>query len=122
MRKTNLIIVAALALTACAPTPFPAIQSKLGDLKGQPVKTVVEKLGDPDEQIQKGDGTTYAWYRVNKSGSEFKEDLFECAIRVYVDKDDKITGFFYSGSNAGCGRYAHMLDDSFEPSHNILGF
>jgi hypothetical protein len=121
-RKTNVAIAVALALSGCAQNPFPVIQSTLGDLKGRPVKTVVEKLGDPDEQIHDGDEKAYVWYRVNKPRQEFLSNLVECTIKVFVDKDDKITGFFYSGNNAGCGRYAHKLDDSYQTPRGVLNF
>lgn len=122
MRKTIGAIVVALALSACAQTSYPIIQSKLDDLRGQPVKTVIEKLGDPDEQIKNGDEKGYAWYRLNKSRPEFFANFLVCTIKVYVDKDDKVTGFFYSGNNAGCGRYAHKLDNDYRAPRGILDF
>lgn len=122
MRRTRVVIAVALALSACAQNPSPVIESKLGDLKGQPVKTVVDKLGDPDEQIQNHDEKVYVWYRVNKPRREYLANLFGCTIKVFVDKDDKVTGFFYSGNNAGCGRYAHRLDESYQTPHGVLDF
>jgi len=121
MKKISLIVAAALALSACAHDPFPAMQAKLDSFKGQPAPSLFARLGAPDETDKKDDGHTYVWFRVNKSGPEFQEDFLDCTIKAYADKDDKITGFFYTGNNAGCGRYTHRLDEEFKNPRNFLG-
>ena len=121
MRKANLAIAAALALSACASDPFPAMQANLDSFKGQPAQSLIARLGAPDETNKDGDARTYVWFRVNKSGPEFQEDFIDCTIKAYADKSDVITGFFYTGNNAGCGRYAHRLDEDFKNPRNFLG-
>jgi hypothetical protein len=122
MRKTSAGIAVAFALSACAENPSPIIESKLGELKGQPVQAVVDKLGEPDEQDKIHDERVYVWYRVNKPRQEYLANLVGCTIKVFVDKDGKVTGFFYSGNNAGCGRYAHKLDESYQAPRGALEF
>ena len=120
MTRTAIITIGvALALSACAEGSFPVLQSRLNDLRGQPVKTLVDKLGDPDEQSGKDDEKAYVRYGLDKSHPLSRA---ECTIEVFVDKDDKITGFIHSGNNAGCGRYAHQLDDSYRAPNSIFGF
>jgi hypothetical protein len=121
MRKANLVIAVALALSACARDPFPAMQAKLDSFKGRPAQSLIARLGAPDDTDKNDDGKTYLWFRVNKSGPEFQEDFVDCTIKAYADKDDRITGFFYTGNNAGCGRYAHKLDEEFTAPRNFLG-
>ncbi len=120
MNRTAVVIIGvALALSACADNSFPVLQARLGDLRGQPVKTIVDRFGEPDEQSGKGDDKAYVWYGLDKS---HPLSLAECTIKVFVDDDDKITGFFHSGNNAGCGRYAHRLDENYRAPNRMFGF
>ena len=119
--RTASLVVAAFVLAACARDPFPAMQAQLESFKGRPAAALFERLGAPDETDPAGDGKTYLWFRVNKSGPDYQEAFVDCTIKAYADKDDKISGFFYSGNNAGCGRYAHKLDANFAAPRNFLG-
>ncbi len=119
--RTASLVIAAIALSACARDPFPAMQAELDSFKGRPAQSLIERLAAPDETDKNGDAKTYLWFRVNKSGPEYQEDLVDCTIKAYADKDDRITGFFYTGNNAGCGRYAHKLDENFAAPRNPLG-
>jgi hypothetical protein len=120
MRKASLVI-AAITLSACASDPFPAMQAKLDGFKGQPVQSLIARLGAPDETDPNGEAKTYVWFRVNKSGPDYQESFVDCTIKAYADKDDKITGFFYTGNNAGCGRYARKLDENFTAPRSPSG-
>lgn len=121
-RKTNVAIAVALALSGCARSPFPVIESKIDGMKGQPIKTVIDKLGEPDEQNQIGGEKAYVWLLPNKSGFAYQAVGFECTIKVFVDKDDKITHYGYNGNVGGCGQYAHKLDDAYHTAQGILDF
>lgn len=121
IRTTIVLIAAAFALAGCADPSLPIIQSRLGDLKGEPVSTVVERLGAPAEQIKNGDDRTYVWYGTHKPRTSALTGYYECTIKVFADEHDKITGVFYAGSNAGCSRYAHRLDNNYPVAHIVFG-
>jgi hypothetical protein len=114
MNKSRLIFAAlVLGLSACAESSHPVIQSRLADLKGKPVATLVAKLGDPDSKEMAGDDQVYVWNGSSKSFPNFWTNFSDCSLKAYVDKDGNITGFFHSGTNAVCDAYAHALDSRF---------
>jgi hypothetical protein len=119
--KTEWIVAAALAFTAagCARTPFPVIDAKLDELKGQPAQTVIDKLGDPSEKGEAGGEKTYVW-ALGKSGFAYGAVGFNCTITVFADKADNVKHYGYDGNVGGCGYYAHQLDDSYHFAQNVL--
>ena len=82
-------------------------------MKGQPVKTLVAKLGEPDSKEKADDGRVYIWDGSNNASPVFWGNFSDCKLKVYVDKSDAITGFFHSGTDGACARYAHALDNNF---------
>ena len=121
MRKESGLIVAfALAVSGCARTPFPVIDSKLDEMKGQPIKAVIDKLGDPTGKVQKGGEKSYVWTLTNDYGAAYHAIGFACTITVFADKGDKVSRYTYDGNVGGGGQYAHKLDDDYHSLHNIL--
>jgi hypothetical protein len=119
-KESGLIIAFALAVAGCARTPFPVIDSKLDELKGQPSQSVSDKHGDPNEKAQNGGEKSYIWNLTSDYGALFHSVGFACTITVFADKDDKVSRYTYDGNVGGCGQYAHKLDDDYHSLHNIL--
>jgi len=119
-KETALIGAFALALSACARTPFPVIDSKLDELKGQPIQSVIDKLGAATAQTQKGDEKSYVWTLTSDFGAAYHTIGFGCTITVFTDKGDKVLRYAYDGNVGGCGQYAHKLDDDFHSLQNVL--
>ena len=119
-KETAPIVALALVLSACARTPFPVIDAKLDELKGQPIQLVVDKLGAATAQAQKGDEKSYVWTLTSDFGAAYHTIGFGCEITVFTDKDDKVSHYAYDGNVGGCGQYAHELDDDFHSLHNVL--
>lgn len=123
--KTNKIavanaLVAAFALAGCAASPFPVIDAKIDALKGKPIKTLIEKFGDPTEQNQAGAEKVYIWSLASNFDAAFQAVGFSCTIKVFVGKDDKIAHYAYDGNFGGCARYAHRLDSNFHLAQGLV--
>jgi hypothetical protein len=115
------LAIVALALAGCAKPPFSVIESKIDGLKGQPIKAVVDKIGEPDDRAQAAAEMAYIW-RLNPSNDPYQAIGFACAITVYVDKNGKIAHEAYEGNVGGCAHYAHQLDDSYHFAQGVLSF
>ncbi len=115
-KNTLVIVVIAAALFGCAKSSFPVLDAKLGDLKGQPSKQITDKFGPPDE-TQTTPRKTYIWTLGNYSGGAVG---FRCTVKVFVDKDDNIVDYDFTGNVAGCGHYAGLLDDSYHVAHGVF--
>jgi hypothetical protein len=113
-----LIAAAALAMSGCAKTPFPVLEAKLGDLKGHPAKEVFDKFGDPTER-QTNPERAYVWI-LPTAGGAFAG--LQCTVTVFVDKNDKIVRYDFTGDVGGCGYYAHQLDNTYHRAQGILDF
>ena len=113
-RKTRALPAAALLVWGCVRTPAPVIQTKLDALKGHPVKELVEKFGSPKSETETDGRKTYLWsppsYYV----------VAPCTLRVFLDKDDKITDYDFSGTNGGCGYFAHVLDNTYKEEQDLF--
>jgi hypothetical protein len=104
-----LAALVASALAACGGQSWlPVFDARLAPLKGQPIETLIGKLGPPNEQTGAGDDSAYFWYGVDKA---HPWRLAECTIRAGVDKNGRIAELLYFGNEAGCGRYARKLQD-----------
>jgi hypothetical protein len=117
--KTVVIMIAVaatMALSGCAKTPFPVLENKLGGLKGHPAKELVAVFGDPTD-TQPGPEKTYVWTLPPYGGEAAG---LACTVKVFVDKDDKITRYDFSGNVGGCGYYAHQIDPSYHRANGIL--
>ena len=121
MRK-NAMLFATLGflLAGCAPSPFSAINEKLDALKGKPIKSVTDALGDPDQISEAGNEKSYQWNLTSNLGAAYNVIAFRCTIIVFADKDDKITRYSYDGNNGGCSRYATKLDSGYHFVQGIL--
>jgi hypothetical protein len=113
-------LVAALALTGCAVSPFPVIDAKIDALKGKPITTLMEKFGDPTEQNQAGAEKIYIWSLAHNFDAAFQAVGFSCTIQVFVGKDGKIAHYSYDGNFGGCARYAHRLDNNFHLAQGLV--
>ena len=111
-----------LALAGCAKSPFPVIEAKIDALKGQPIKAVIDKLGEPTEQSQVGGETIYVWTLADNIDLVYQAVGLTCTIRVFVGKDQKVARYSYDGSIGGCGRYAHKLDSTFDTAQGVIDF
>jgi len=43
-----------------------------------------------------------------------------CALRVFLDRDDKITDYDFNGTNGGCGYFAHVLDNTYKEEQGLF--
>jgi hypothetical protein len=120
MRKQAIIVAFAFAIAGCSRTPFPVIEAKLDELKGQPIKSVIDKLGSPTEQNQVGNEKTYVWNLTSNIGVVYQTVGLGCVIKVFADKDDNVIRYTYDGNVGGCGQYAHKLDDGYHTAQGIL--
>lgn len=112
------VVGAALALSAagCGRTPFPVIETQMASLKGEPVQTLVPKFGEPSGNQEINGEKVYVWSTAgNKTiaGAAANTLDFECTIRVFVDSDENIAHYDLKGNVAGCARYAHRLDKTY---------
>lgn len=108
-----LLTLLGLLLAGCGRTPFPTLQAKLDALKGQPIKTVTDALGEPNEVADVGDEKSYKWTLTTNLGAAYSLVAFRCEIVVFAGKDDAITHSAYDGNNGGCSRYAEKLDSGY---------
>ena len=121
VRKEAFVIAAvAFAISGCARTPFPVIESQLSGLKEHPVKKVSDKLGDPSSNAEINGEKAYIWSLPNTTSFYYGALGLQCTVRVFVDKDDKVTHYDFAGNVGGCGYYAHRLDDSYHVAAGIL--
>jgi hypothetical protein len=110
MKKTVLVAaIAAPALVGCVRTPFPTLEDKMDGMKGGPVKTVIDKLGNPQSATEAADEKVYVW-----SASGVEALGFNCTIKVFANRNDKVTHYGYDGTVAGCAHYAHRLDKKYD--------
>ncbi len=117
--RQEAFVLAAIALVAagCGRTPFPVMEAQLDGLKGQPATAVFTKLGAPNDNETIAGEKVYVWSSDNiktASGDAASMIDFQCTIRVFVDKDDKVAHYDFKGNVGGCGRYAHRLDNSYD--------
>jgi hypothetical protein len=112
-RKTHALLAAAFLVSACVRTPAPVIQTKLDALKGHPVKELVDKFGPPKSDTATDGRKTYLW-------SPPSYYVAPCTLRVFLDKDDKIADYDFSGSNGGCGYFAHVLDNTYKEEQDLF--
>ncbi len=117
MRKRVLIAAAiALAATGCGRTPFPVLETELGSLKDKPAKEAFDRLGDPNGNQEIAGEKVYVWSSANDkslAGSTANAVDFDCTVRIFVDKQEKISHYDFKGNVGGCALYAHLLDNSY---------
>jgi hypothetical protein len=105
----RIFAAASLALTGCVRTPFPTLDEKIDNMKGQPVRAVIDKLGSPQSVMQAGGEKVYVW-----SAGGLEALGSNCTVKVFANREDKVTRYGYDGTVAGCGYYAHRLDEKFD--------
>ena len=100
---------------------------------GQPASYVFEKLGVPDAEDEVAGRKFYVWetessgsFFVPKPGTgavyegdrmsslsflfhEFQTYHHVCKFRLFVDKQDLVTGYDLEGDGGGCGTFANQL-------------
>jgi hypothetical protein len=120
------------AIAACA--PIETIEAKVGQLKGQPVQNVVQRLGDADSRMPAADGTVWVWQMrvrvphapitettttyatgfrsVSQTAGYSAVPLPEtCTLRVLADGAGTISSAEARGSNGACASVVHKLFD-----------
>jgi hypothetical protein len=93
MRNLAILAASTLALAACS---VGALNLGATNYKGQPLSTVIAKLGTPEEQETIAGQKTYTWVRGNAT--------YQCRIRV-VMAGDVIDSYEGSGDVNTCSRY-----------------
>jgi hypothetical protein len=93
----NLAILAAVALAGCS---VGNLNLGTNNYKGQPLSSVVAKLGSPEEQGTSIAGQkTYTWIRGNA--------LYQCRIRVTM-AGDVVDSYEGSGDVGVCSQYGAL--------------
>ena len=126
-RSRSSLLLVALALSACATVPPP--QQDLPKLDGQPVQSVIGRLGPASSQLQVPGGTTYVWttetpvntpvtqtrmdYSTGRPNAVetvvFVEKMQPCTLRVTANAAGIITAAEKDGVYAACGALASKL-------------
>jgi hypothetical protein len=79
-KAVGVFVLLAVAQSGCAKPPFSTIESQIDGLKGEPIKTVIDKLGEP-MQSETGSENAYVWV----DNSDVDRTLgFRCTIRVFT--------------------------------------
>jgi hypothetical protein len=120
LKEAFVLASIALVATGCGRTPFPVLEAQLDGLKGQPATAVFTKLGAPNDNETIAGEKVYVWTSGNiktLAGDAASMIDFQCMIRVFVDKDEKISHYDFKGNVGGCARYAHRLDNSYDLVH-----
>lgn len=102
MRIVAFVTAIAVCLSACAGY---AIKDKMSAYNGQPVSTLIDKLGFPTRQDTIAGQTVYIW----TTGQMIEGTSYACTIRAILDSQNIITRWDYQGNEGGCARYASML-------------
>jgi hypothetical protein len=120
------------AIAACA--PIETIEAKMGQLKGQPVQDVVQRLGDADSHAPAVNGTAWIWrVRVGVPHAPITETTTTyatgfrsvgqtmgysdvplpetCTVRVLTDGAGLISSAEARGGNGACAWVVHKLFD-----------
>jgi hypothetical protein len=114
MKKQTFVLVGAiLGVAGCGRTPFPVLETQLDGLKGQPALAVIAKLGAPNQTSEIAGEKVYIWSASDASRAGDAVG-FECTVKVFVDRNDKIARSDFNGNVAGCSHYAHRLDKSYD--------
>jgi hypothetical protein len=114
MKKQTFVLVGAiLGVAGCGRTPFPVLETQLDGLKGQPAQAVIAKLGAANQTSEIAGEKVYIWSASDASRAGDAVG-FECTVKVFVDRNDKIARSDFNGNVAGCSHYAHRLDKSYD--------
>ena len=113
-KETTLLAIFALAAAGCASTASsPIIETRLAATKGQPIKTLVAKFGEPDFIRTLDAGHVYVWDGSSKTQHGFWTNFASCSLQFDVDKTETITAFYYSGTQSACAEYSDKLGNGF---------
>jgi hypothetical protein len=131
VKPSRWLVVIALGASACAPVE--GITPAAASLKGQPVSSVVARLGAPDSQQQIEGRTAYVWTSETRAPAipletttvnyaagvpntvetlrtPVQGQLEACTLRVFVDGAGSVVATTWQGSKAGCQPLAQKLD------------
>lgn len=75
----------ALAVSGCASTLEPALQSSVG----RPLSDLTARIGAPDDSVQLPGGRAYTWRR----SYDLNGNTFTCALRVQTDAADHVSSY-----------------------------
>jgi hypothetical protein len=95
-------LIAASVVTACASQ---TIKEQMRSFLGQPVSTVIAKLGYPTEEQSLAGHKVYIW----ATGRMVEGTSYTCKIRAILDDQGIITTWDFEGNEGGCSRYASLL-------------
>jgi hypothetical protein len=118
-------------MAACA--SIETIEAAVGRLKGQPVQSVVQRLGEADSRVPAADGTAWVWtVRVRVPHAPITETVTTyatgfrstsqtagysavplpetCTLRVLADGAGIISSAEASGRNGACQSVTQKLD------------
>jgi hypothetical protein len=132
------VLLAGLLLSGCVSTPWDVLNEQLTDLRGQPVKTAIDRLGHPTSEGQNAGENFYVWSTSNTvsmpdfsttagsgmvGSTPFTYDQgsmrggdrvsLRCTLRIFYDNDHIITHTGVDGNSGGCAPYAHRLDPAY---------
>jgi len=119
-------------IAACA--PIETIEAKVSQLKGQPVQSVMQRLGDADSRVQVADGTAWVWQvqvrvphvAITETTTSYATGFRSvgqtmgysdvplpetCTLRVLTDGAGIISSAEARGSNGACAAVVHKLFD-----------
>ncbi|GFM29276.1 DNA polymerase gamma [Novosphingobium sp. PY1] len=119
------------ALSGC--TTFSNMDKGLDALQGQPIEAAFAKMGMPNSEGILAGHKVYIWsnaysmtmptpqttnyqgtvgttpYSGTASTTAWKTSEYECTIRLFVDENERINNYDYSGNIGGCGTYSSRL-------------
>lgn len=123
--------VAVSALSAC--TTFSNMDKGLDALKGRPINEAFATLGMPNDERVIAGRKVYVWgnsfsmsmpttqttnvqgtfgttpYMGSATTTAWKTSEYECTIRLFVDENERVETYDYSGNIGGCGSYSSRL-------------
>jgi hypothetical protein len=94
------LIAGAVLLSGCTVGSNKAMTADMKGLTGQPITTVIDRLGYPAREITIAGDRVYVW------------DGNGCTLKVGVDSGAHVIHAEYDGDHSDCGPYRRMLERS----------
>jgi len=113
MRLQILPAALLLSLTAAAVPSPSALAEALRSFKGQPISSIISRVGYPDRRENMLDEVIYYWNADFASGES-------CRFRVATDQKGIITGASAYGNEAGCKIWLSSVRDGTIDPHTGL--
>jgi hypothetical protein len=96
--KTMLVVAAALPLAGCAIGYSKAMSTDMRNLTGEPIRTIIDRLGYPARETTIAGDKVYVW------------DDNGCTLKVGVDSSDHVVHADYDGDHSDCKPYRKALE------------